>query len=299
MPRLSILSAVRNEETHIREMIESLRAQGLDDWELVLVDDGSSDRTVEIISGIAKADPRVILAAQQDAQGKVSAFNRAFAASSGGIVCLMGGDDRIPSGGLAARTAPFDGVAVDDEDVLALFKLRTFSDDAKFDGMILPRGDAGSRSGGVMTMTRSLAEKVFPIPDHLVAEDVFLGEACESFSPRVVTAPDIVLEYRIHSGNTNPRHQGFDQMTRSTHKRAMAWLAVLEDERLELGQDRRQRLEALWSGEQLRMNGDWRGLLRSRGLPFVDRLAMVSKSNRLFYGIRSRFYRHFSGWRGA
>lgn len=299
MTRISILSAVRNEEMHLAEMIASLQAQTYEEWELLLVDDGSTDGTLEVIGAFADSDPRVVLAGTQQARGKVSAFNRAFEASTGDLVCLLGGDDRIPSGALQARVDAFMGTQPLVEDILGLFKLRTFSEDKKFDGMVLPRGDAGSRSGGILTMSRALASKVFPIPDHLVAEDVFLGEACQSFDPQVIVRPDIVMEYRIHGGNTNPRHQAFEQMTISTHKRARAWEALLHDSRFSLPADQRARLEALWSAEQLRQRGDVLKLLRAPGVSIQDRLAIASKSRSILYGIRSRFYRYLSGWRGA
>jgi glycosyltransferase involved in cell wall biosynthesis len=48
-PALSILSAAHDAEPHLAEMIESVLAQTVRDWELIVVDDGMSDEVVRIV----------------------------------------------------------------------------------------------------------------------------------------------------------------------------------------------------------------------------------------------------------
>lgn len=295
--KISILTAVRNEEKHLAEMLQSLQAQTYPDWEVLLVDDGSTDRTVEIIKSYAEADARIMLVAQESAQGKVHAFNVAESAATGDVVALLAGDDRLPTGALAVRVAEFEGTENPDG-TLALFKLKTFSEDPKFDGMVLPKGEHGSRSGGSMTMSRDLADKVFPIPEHLVSEDIWLAEATDALAARVVSSKEIVLEYRIHDGNSNPRHQPFERMSEATHKRHAAWRAVLDAEHIPVKPERAARLELMWTAEQMRVKGQISRLLFRSGLPLLDRAAMISKSNKALYNLRSRYYKLFSGWRG-
>jgi glycosyltransferase involved in cell wall biosynthesis len=56
-PEVSVLLAVYNGERHIRAAIESVLAQDSDNWELVIVDDGSTDSTPQLLS--AQMDPRI------------------------------------------------------------------------------------------------------------------------------------------------------------------------------------------------------------------------------------------------
>ncbi|MBP3694331.1 MAG: glycosyltransferase [Thermoguttaceae bacterium] len=57
--KISIITASFNYEQFIGETIESVQAQTFTDWEMIIVDDGSSDRSVEIIQKYAAQDPRI------------------------------------------------------------------------------------------------------------------------------------------------------------------------------------------------------------------------------------------------
>jgi len=102
-PRISILSAVYNEAQHIAEMIKTVQAQDLLDWEILFVDDGSTDDTVKLIKKHAAQDPRVRLISHGSKLGKVKAFNTALEASLGDVIVLLAGDDRLPQGSLVSR----------------------------------------------------------------------------------------------------------------------------------------------------------------------------------------------------
>jgi glycosyltransferase involved in cell wall biosynthesis len=59
LPRVSILLPVRNEEEFLPSALASLFRQTLTSWELVAVDDGSSDDTPSLLAAAAARDPRV------------------------------------------------------------------------------------------------------------------------------------------------------------------------------------------------------------------------------------------------
>ncbi len=56
---ISIVTPAYNAEKHLQETIESVQSQTLRDWEILLVDDGSRDRTAEIASRYAAEDSRI------------------------------------------------------------------------------------------------------------------------------------------------------------------------------------------------------------------------------------------------
>jgi len=56
---VSIIIPTFNSEKFIAETIQSIQAQTFTNWELIIVDDGSSDKTVSIISKIAQSDERI------------------------------------------------------------------------------------------------------------------------------------------------------------------------------------------------------------------------------------------------
>jgi glycosyltransferase involved in cell wall biosynthesis len=80
MPLLSIIVPCYNSARFIAETVASVRAQTLADWELILLDDGSSDPTGEIITALAATDTR-IKAVLKPNEGTCRTRNRGFAVS--------------------------------------------------------------------------------------------------------------------------------------------------------------------------------------------------------------------------
>lgn len=90
-PLVSILMPVRNEERFLPAALASLIAQTVTAWELVVVDDGSTDRTAAILA--AAAADRRIRVEQNRGRGLVAALNQGLAACRSPLVARMDGDD--------------------------------------------------------------------------------------------------------------------------------------------------------------------------------------------------------------
>ena len=295
--KISILSPVFNEEEHIEEMIDSVRAQDYPDWEICFVDDGSTDATVAKVEAAAAADQRIRLVSRGEKLGKAAAFNRAYSAATGDVIAILSGDDRLTPDALTIRAADM-ATCRPGELGMATYKLRSFSQDPAFDGMVLPRGDATSASGGSLTFSRELADIIFPIPESLPSEDLWLGCAGPALSRRHIKHPVAIWEYRIHGGNSNPRHRGFDAMTAAIAPRHEAWRLRLEQDRFELPAADRATLQARYAAEQARRRGDVLGILRTAGLPLIDRLGFAGMADLRLWAVRRRFYKLLSGRQG-
>ena len=61
MAKVSIVTASYNYENYIKETIESVLAQTFQDWEMIIVDDGSTDNSVNVIKEYCKRDSRIKL----------------------------------------------------------------------------------------------------------------------------------------------------------------------------------------------------------------------------------------------
>jgi len=94
-PLLSIILPVYNEESSIDEALDSLLEQTLEDFEIICVDDGSSDSTRDVIAARVEADSRVRLLEQENS-GPGPARNLAMKESRGMFVAFMDGDDYLP-----------------------------------------------------------------------------------------------------------------------------------------------------------------------------------------------------------
>ena len=91
-PAVSVILPAYNAEVFITEAVESVRAQTFSDYELIAVNDGSTDRTGEILDDLAKGFPamRVI---HQENKGLAGARNAAIAAMRGEYIALLDADD--------------------------------------------------------------------------------------------------------------------------------------------------------------------------------------------------------------
>jgi teichuronic acid biosynthesis glycosyltransferase TuaG len=92
-PLVSVITPAYNAASYIAETIESVIAQSHKDWELLVVDDGSSDGTAQIISEYAAKDQRVRLIQSPGNEGAGPARNRALAAARGRYIAFLDGDD--------------------------------------------------------------------------------------------------------------------------------------------------------------------------------------------------------------
>lgn len=95
MTRVSIITPFLNAEAYLAEAIDSVRAQTETDWELLLIDDGSTDGSAAIAADAARADPRIrLLPTPGNApRGAAAARNAGIAAARGTFVAFLDADD--------------------------------------------------------------------------------------------------------------------------------------------------------------------------------------------------------------
>jgi glycosyltransferase involved in cell wall biosynthesis len=94
MPKVSVITPCYNAEAFIEEALESVQRQTLTDWEHVVVDDGSTDRSAEIVSARAEDDDRLRLVRQPNA-GTAAARNAGFSQSTGDYLLFLDADDAL------------------------------------------------------------------------------------------------------------------------------------------------------------------------------------------------------------
>ncbi|MGI6754937.1 MAG: glycosyltransferase [Atopobiaceae bacterium] len=94
MPQISIIVPAYNAQKYLGRCIDSILAQDFQDFELIVVDDGSHDSTPEIVSDYAAHDARVRLISQENA-GVSCARNTALDAAQGDYIQFLDADDWI------------------------------------------------------------------------------------------------------------------------------------------------------------------------------------------------------------
>ncbi len=92
-PAVSIVTPVWNAAVTLAETVASVRAQTFPDWEMLLVDDGSTDGSRALAEGLAAADPRLRVLVQAGNTGAAAARNRAIRAARGRFIAFLDADD--------------------------------------------------------------------------------------------------------------------------------------------------------------------------------------------------------------
>lgn len=92
IPTVSIIMPAFNAASTIGESIESVKAQSLKDWELIIVDDGSSDRTAAVAQAYARADARICVIERCN-RGPSVARNAGAELARGDVLAFLDADD--------------------------------------------------------------------------------------------------------------------------------------------------------------------------------------------------------------
>lgn len=93
MPQISVLLPVYNVAPYVAEALQSLQQQTFADFEIVVVDDGSTDGTQSIVERIAKSEPRIRMVRTPQNLGLPSALNLGLPYCCAPYIARMDGDD--------------------------------------------------------------------------------------------------------------------------------------------------------------------------------------------------------------
>jgi glycosyltransferase involved in cell wall biosynthesis len=90
-PLVSVIMSMRNSAATVGAAVRSVQLQTLEDWELIVIDDGSSDQSSSIVD--AFGDTRIRLVRETSSTGLATRLNQAVALSRGDFIARMDADD--------------------------------------------------------------------------------------------------------------------------------------------------------------------------------------------------------------
>lgn len=208
---MSVLVPVHDGEAFVGEAIESCLRQSFPDFELVVVDDGSTDATPDIVSRYAERDRRIVVHRQEN-RGYVAALGVAAALAKGELLARLDADDLAEPGRLARQVAFLDEhpeVAVVGGALLVVdrrgrpFYLAAYPlEPAEVSAAMSQRTPVGHPTA---TIRRHVFDAVggyradFPYAEDY---DLWLRVAREH---RIANLPDILGRYRVHGANASYR----------------------------------------------------------------------------------------------
>lgn len=113
MTTLSVIVPMRDVAPYAADLLLSLERNNRDDFEFIVVDDASQDRTPEVLAEHGKRLPNLTVIRNDEAVGLSGARNRGLAASSGRLITYLDGDDWLVPGYLAEAVAAIDAIGAD------------------------------------------------------------------------------------------------------------------------------------------------------------------------------------------
>lgn len=208
---ISIILDNYNYAHFLPQAIDSILTQSYKEWELIIVDDGSTDGSQSIIQEYASKDPRIKPIFKPNG-GQASAFNAGFAASKGEIVCFLDSDDYFADNKLSTIATHHsqgydyiysDFLPVDEKGNQTISDIKLM----RYDGYALFLVYFMSKYFGNVTsalsLKKSLADKIFPLPQEerwrIQGDDPIVFQA--SMMSRCKFIPEKLTYYRIHGAN--------------------------------------------------------------------------------------------------
>ena len=92
-PRISVVLTTRNGAMTVERAVASVRAQSFADWELIVLDDASTDATPGLVAAVQRIDPRVRLVRTGEPLGRQRALNAACGVATGEFIAIIDDDD--------------------------------------------------------------------------------------------------------------------------------------------------------------------------------------------------------------
>ncbi len=303
MPKVSIITPCYNSEHFVDKTIQSVRQQTFTDWELIVVNDGSTDQSLKVIQSFAAKDARIRIVDQAN-RGMIGARLSGFEAVSpdSSYLLFLDADDCAEPLMLERLTKYLDthsevGMVycdyqfIDEHDRLTQypeFKPRFVPGGLWF--RTLPPSHAETPFVSVFNlcviissismMRRSVYEKVGGYdPDfgtHREDTDLFLRFALRS---KIHFCPEKLIRRRRHMGQDTTESDAFRQKSASqTQKLYTKWRKEMD-----LTPEERKTVEAAWRFKQGRVE-PYQAFLRARN--FVNQGHLVKAARFYLGGVR-------------
>lgn len=208
-PHVSVVMPVYNAESYVAEAVESILSQTFRDFEFLVFDDGSTDRSLEILQAYTDRDDRIRVFAKQH-RGHVPWLNEGIQIARGEFVARMDADDvALPQ--RFARQVEFlnhhsdcvvvgcDIMMIDpDGDPLATAKHKTVHEDIEAD---LLGGGHGVIAHPTCMMRRSTLLAVGAYREEFETIEDFDLWFRLAEQGRLANIPEVLLKYRLHHTN--------------------------------------------------------------------------------------------------
>ena len=192
-PLVSVVTPVYNGEAFLRETLDSIFAQDYEPFEVIVVDDGSSDGS----GAIARSYPTVRYIRQEN-QGPAAARNAGIAAARGEFLAFVDADDVILPNKLAVQV----GYLLEHPETSVTLGGQDWIDPPPRQGRGLAWGDAnGVQPTSIVLRKSTMVEVGCFDPATSPTDDFDVLIRLREHGHQLVVVPEIVMRRRYHGGN--------------------------------------------------------------------------------------------------
>ncbi|MFA5104875.1 MAG: glycosyltransferase family 2 protein [Candidatus Margulisiibacteriota bacterium] len=204
--KISFIMPVKNVGAFVEDAISGILSQPLDNWELIIVDDSSTDNTYSILEAHSRKDPR-IKTVKNPHKGKVQGLNYGYSLSKGDYIKCIDGDDVLMQDfgteidRFLAYDAAYHDFEVDNKDLVKISS-------ARMGGSMAEAGfeecfkEMKSVPRCLWSFKRSVADKIFPMPEELPFEDVWFSLVIKKHASKIGYIKRSLYKYRQHGSQT-------------------------------------------------------------------------------------------------
>lgn len=204
-PLVSVVMPAHNSARYIGEAIASVRAQTYASWELLVVDDASSDDTFNIVSSAAHEDSRIVVFRLEENIGAAEARNYALERAKGECVAFLDSDDTWLPNKLETQLAAMEASSSDlcytsyaivDEEGVKAKKDYIVPAHIDFEGLLCENVIDCST---VLVKAQLLGKDAFS--SNYAHEDYVLWLSLLSSGAKVVGCTEVLANWRFHQGS--------------------------------------------------------------------------------------------------
>jgi glycosyltransferase involved in cell wall biosynthesis len=229
-PLISVILPVYNAGRYVAQAIESILGQTLGDFDLIVIDDGSTDSSSDVIKRYAAEDGRVVLVSREN-RGLIATLNEGIDLARGQWIARMDADDIALANRFERQMAHLLQTGAD----LCGGAVRCFGDRKVV--WRYPMSHEGCEvqllfdvpfAHPTVIGRKELFATLKYDPDFKTVEDYDLWQRAWAAGYRMINVPDVVLRYRVHGGQVSQqrdtRHDERVSTIRMRH-----WREVLRD----------------------------------------------------------------------
>ena len=246
-PEVTVTMPAYNRADLITRAIESVQSQTLCSWELVIVDDGSTDETLAVAQKYASSDPRIRVFQNEQNMGIGKTRNHALSRSSGRFITPLDSDDWYDSSRLERLLAAADEhnadiladdlLVIRDGEELPSVTLSELCGGPLLEALVIDmagllRRLGFERDGIAVGLTKPLIRRQFLLDHDIqydttlqVVEDYWMLADCVAAGARFVMIPEARYYYRLHAAHTTSTANA-DKDVVSTKRRLEAFLTT-------------------------------------------------------------------------